>query len=438
MMKPLLILIGTVLAVFAGLAQARHNVTVDNNTTKGAVLLTTCPQSYYTFAKGSYMTFTFTGVALEIVGTYSPNGGVLDIKLDNVPTELDVYGPSIICNMQLFEAPQLANGTHTLTMTLATDSPEALGGYPYIEINRATYTVLDPGDVVGPISSSSISSATSSSASTLSSTSSVAANSTSAVSASAKSGVSGAMLGVIIAAVLIFIALLVLLFYFLRRRWALKDYSIDHYDAKTDLDGAAMMEPLILEGRHPNRKDSRGSPIEIDIQLQNADPWSPERAYQSPSYTMTVKSPVGATDGSASGVSPLSDVSGYDSGVYKAPLEPSPSSSPPIIVRQPSNSTRARPESWLSSRSSNSHYPQSAAVPSTIGDHTSNTSSQRPQSIADTDVDRIAARVASMINQRQPWDGQQPPPPEVDWTGGGEFIPPPAYAHGRKPPAPPG
>ncbi|KAG8863541.1 hypothetical protein FRB96_008281 [Tulasnella sp. 330] len=388
----------------------------------------TCGDSWYTYAKGAYLELNFTGVAVWVGGAWSAEGGIINFVLDDGDmNQVDVYAPTTQCNIVWFEAMGLANTTHTLTGTLNANSPENMNPSPgpYMEIISVVYQVLDPGDV---ISSSSSVSATSTFASTSASTASTASitsatsgsgSTPSAATSDGKGGISATKLAIGLAVALILIALAAFLFVFWRRRYKRRGKSVRHLRGSTDLDGAAMMEPLILPAHHPVRQDSQGEPIEVDVALQNSEPWSPE-TYRSPSYNPNPES----GEGLESAMVVAADGYGYKNGTFNRPPSSSPSS-PPIIVTAPSSVAVPRPQSLISTHSDGTTlYPQSSAG----GDHSSGSQMSAP-SIADTDVDRIAARVALMINNRQSWDSSsgQEPPPEVDWTGGGEFIPPPSY-----------
>ena len=90
---------------------------------------------------GAQATLVFSGTAIGWVGSRSPDGGIARVYLDGVAGEVDTYHHTLKVQDTLFEAHGLAEGNHTLTITVTGGRNGASSG---------TQVVVDAFDVTTP------------------------------------------------------------------------------------------------------------------------------------------------------------------------------------------------------------------------------------------------------------------------------------------------
>lgn len=77
-----------------------------------------------------------SGTAIYLFGTTSTPGGQINIHLDGNTTSFDRFATEPLqCDVELFFKDGLQNTSHTLTATLAGDSP-GLNGTSYLQLQR--------------------------------------------------------------------------------------------------------------------------------------------------------------------------------------------------------------------------------------------------------------------------------------------------------------
>jgi hypothetical protein len=84
----------------------------------------------YSATTGNKVTFTFTGNAIQWLGSYASNHGYASVSLDGgAATSVDTYASTSIPQSVLYSATGLSQGTHTLTITVAGTKDSGSSGY---------------------------------------------------------------------------------------------------------------------------------------------------------------------------------------------------------------------------------------------------------------------------------------------------------------------
>lgn len=93
----------------------------------------------YSNTTGSTQTFTFSGTQAQLYGVLSNVGGFGTISLDGgAPTTVDFYQYNGMGDSLVYTTPVLANGSHTVTVTVTGVHSES--NYTYVALDRLTYT----------------------------------------------------------------------------------------------------------------------------------------------------------------------------------------------------------------------------------------------------------------------------------------------------------
>ncbi|KAG8935431.1 hypothetical protein FRC01_000038 [Tulasnella sp. 417] len=91
----------------------------------------------------------YIGTGVYIVGTASLEGGIITFNLDGVSTTYDRYSaPPYRCGVLMFGQGGLQNTTHYLTATLSGPSPANATERPFFEFQYLQFTQLDAGDTL--------------------------------------------------------------------------------------------------------------------------------------------------------------------------------------------------------------------------------------------------------------------------------------------------
>ncbi|KAG9000443.1 hypothetical protein FRB94_005413 [Tulasnella sp. JGI-2019a] len=173
-----------------------------------------CTSTRYTSNIGDTLSFSFTGVAVYVIGTVDCDwSGLIAIALDGAkPIIFDrrscpnVAGQSL-CEYPWFTSTNLANQTHTVTLNLTGPNPKsAPSGHIIADLRYITYTTLE------------LETASSSSSSIIASTSASASYPTNTVpvASSSKSSSTGPIVGGVVGGILVL--LLIALFFFCRNK----------------------------------------------------------------------------------------------------------------------------------------------------------------------------------------------------------------------------
>ncbi|KAG8886149.1 hypothetical protein FRB97_007187 [Tulasnella sp. 331] len=434
----------------------------------------------YTQAKGSTFTFNFVGTAVYVFGSSNEDGGIINFTLDGGPTySFDRWAPPPYrCGILWFDEKGLANGSHSLVAQLEDSSPENITATGFLEVQFFYYTVLDESDATsmtvpsdtGISSPSSIGTSMSTSTPTTGSMNGSGTtgngdhtNSNSGPSAAAVGGgVAGGFILLILLAILFFLCLrrrsqdkertivnvsrgqdgsepagtkpkLPFLRFFLQRRRN-KERSNKQHKQTSDIDWPATTDgvPLMMHRRgmstHTNTNTDEAVQVSVQSQTSASEvapatialaPVPASNAIQhqngSTSYSLAMKhivSPwvVGSTQMETPsrrklqpGASPNSRTS-FDTG---AMYHPTPTHS------GTSHTSTPTPTSPLSRSSSSTSIQQSQHLKP-------GSQSLAPTTIRmlDSDVDRIAAKVANLLEKSQSG---------VTADGGSSTLAPPSH-----------
>ncbi|KAG8993625.1 hypothetical protein FRB90_000649 [Tulasnella sp. 427] len=116
----------------------------------------------YTFTSSQFFNFNFVGTGVYVVGTASLEGGVITFNLDGVTSTFDRYStPPYKCGIMFFAKGGLENTAHTLTASLTGPSPENSTVSEFFEYQYIQYTQVDLSDTLTPSSSSTAASSSS-------------------------------------------------------------------------------------------------------------------------------------------------------------------------------------------------------------------------------------------------------------------------------------
>ncbi|KAG8956247.1 hypothetical protein FRC04_004324 [Tulasnella sp. 424] len=387
----------------ASTAYAAHNITVLNNATTGSggwKDFTNCGGTKYTYDLGGFFNFNFVGTGIFVVGTASLEGGIVTFNVDGTTATFDRYSaPPYKCGVLLFGKGGLSNTTHSLTATLSGPSPANATQSPFFEFQFLQYTQLDVGD-------------------TLSSSSDLPASGTTATATGAASGapqqpasgggVSGGAIGGGIAAGIIGLGIIGFVIWFCVRR------------EKREKAAAAAASPRPEIDRDPPRQSFMYSPVGVSgygrlshdggaggdrrRSINTAAPWIPDAHV-------------------AANLAPQSDSSGTH---YP------PGAAAPSVIHSSSQSSGSSPQQTYSSGYTVQN-PAPGAQPSMMG----------ASGLPESEVERIAARVASMMHPPpppppgaqagRPPKGGAPPPMHQAIQEAYEDQPPPMYEPRRNP-----
>ncbi|KAG9051405.1 hypothetical protein FS837_008502 [Tulasnella sp. UAMH 9824] len=352
---------------------------------------TNCGGTKYTYDLGQFFTFGFVGTGVYVVGTASLEGGIISFNLDGTTTTFDRYStPPYKCGVLFFGKGGLENTTHSLTATLSGPSPANATERPFFEFQYLQYTQLDVGDTL-----------TSSALPTSGTVSSSTASATQTGSGSNKVN-AGAIGGGIAAGVIGLVIIGFVIWFCLRRQKQEKAAAVA---PRTDLDpprqsfmyspvGASGYGRLSHDGLPPVPglpSEGRRSMSAVPGSTTTSTPWSPDAHL-------------------VANLAPQSD--------SPATHYP-PGAAAPSVIHSSSQSS-----------GSYSGLPHSSASGYTVqnpgpGLHGMMGTSHLPES----DVERIAARVASMMNQPPP-----PPQPQQGRPPKGGAPPPVPEQYDQPPP----
>ncbi|KIO25347.1 hypothetical protein M407DRAFT_25359 [Tulasnella calospora MUT 4182] len=406
------------LLAVASTAYAAHNITVLNNGTSiaysGWKPFTNCGGTRYTFDLGQFFNFNFVGTGVFVVGTASLEGGIVTFNLDGVSTTFDRYStPPYKCGVLLYGKGGLENTTHYLTATLSGPSPANATQSPFFEFQYLQFTQLDVGD-----------SLTSSSLPTSGTVSATTTGTGAVPTQTGSSKVNAGAIGGGIAAGVIGLVIIGFVIWFCMRR------------NKQEKTAAAVATRPELD---PPRQSFMYSPVGVSGygRLSHEGPPGEGRRSMSamPGSMNAMPGSMNAVPGSnspatpwnpdahiAANLAPQSDSSGTH---YP------PGAAAPSVIQSSSQSSGSSPV-----RTYSSGLPHSSASAYTVqnpgpGHHPG---MMGVPTLPESDVERIAARVARMMHQppqqplppqpqggRPPKGGVPPPAPEA------YDLPPPMY-----------
>ncbi|KAG8894453.1 hypothetical protein FRB99_001254 [Tulasnella sp. 403] len=92
---------------------------------------------------GDYMTFTFTGTGVYVVGTTGVKRGIINFNLDGTNTTFDRTNAQLMCDAVLFQQTSLPFQQHTVTATLIGRETNYQTGQPdgVLSVQRIRYSV---------------------------------------------------------------------------------------------------------------------------------------------------------------------------------------------------------------------------------------------------------------------------------------------------------
>lgn len=94
--------------------------------------------NHYSRTAGDSVTFEFAGTNIKWYGTVAPNHGIMNISIDGGDeTTIDCYSSERTDSILLFDSGELADGTHTLTVTV-TGNKNSASGDCYINVDRVS------------------------------------------------------------------------------------------------------------------------------------------------------------------------------------------------------------------------------------------------------------------------------------------------------------
>ncbi|KAG8931324.1 hypothetical protein FRC02_002872 [Tulasnella sp. 418] len=396
----------------ASVVNALRNVTVYANDTSIQYTgldwkpYTNCGGTYYTYSTGNFFQYSFTGVAVYLYTTRSPEGGLISFSVDGQSTTADRQAPlPYNCGYGLFSSPSLENGRHTVTVSFVGNSITNTTARGFIEWQWLIYTELEAGEAILPSSTYPLSSGT------------IGGVVTGTANPNNKdSGSNAAVIGGAIGGVVGGLALIGLIGFLI---WRNKRNNAHRAHGLTDL--GAEYEPKPFEAPQPSR---------LSMGVVPAVGMQPHGGHGHGSTTNLNQYGPGAPYPNQGG----QYLPGQHPGIHH-PQSP-PGFAPPNAGYAPSAAAYSSgyPTSAVSSHPS----PPGGAPPfdpyaasSTSG---SGASSNRPlmlhsasSGLQDDDVQRIAARVASMMGPGTQQGGGPQPSASADYD-----APPPMY--NEKPP----
>ncbi|KAG8906722.1 hypothetical protein FRB99_006320 [Tulasnella sp. 403] len=331
------------------------------------------------------------GTGIYVMGTASTEGGILTFNLDGTTSTFDRYSkPPYKCGIPYFSQSALPNTNHQLTVTLTGNSPENSTTEGFLEWSWLLYTVPDPQDTLSPSSAAGASSTLNGSAAPASASSSHSPGPTG--NATSKSSNAAAIGGGIAAGVVIFAIVAGLLWWYCRRH-----KTTTQFHGKPDLDGPStgMAETGMNYGIAPSppavgQSEPRTSfAFSPGASTQAATTWTPDVLSAASLSPMTQPQSLYAP----TTAHPQGHLHQQPSFASTAPLVPTGA----YVPGNPANSSYNLPNPHAEV---NPYYSPSSAANSSGSASGIPPSAPPPGHIPESDVERIAARVATMMSQQ--------------------------------------